>query len=164
MNYLRMTSLLASALLLSTLSLSAFAAGSIELKSIAEVEKNTTNKDGKKETKRIIAKKVPPDGIVIYTTSFKNVGNKPAGNIVINNPIAEHTEYVADSAIGDNTDITFSADAGKNFASPEKLTVTSADGKVRPALASDYTHIKWTYKGELAEGKTSEVSFKAKVK
>lgn len=159
-----MASLLALALLTSTLSLSALAAGSIELKSIAEVEKTITDKDGKKETKRVIAKKVPPDGVVIYTTTFKNVGLKPVGNIVINNPVAEHTEYLADSAMGENTDITFSTDAGKTFAAPEKLTVTTADGKARPALASDYTHIKWVYKGELAAGKTSEVSFKAKVK
>ena len=138
--------------------------GAIEFKSIAEVDTVMTDKAGNKETKRILAKKVAPGGVVIYTTSFKNVINKPVGNIVITNPIPANTEYLPDSATGTDTVITYSVDAGKSYNNPEKLTVKNAEGKVRPALASDYTDIKWLYKNELAPNKSSVVVFKAQVK
>jgi hypothetical protein len=72
--------------------------------------------------------------------------------------------YQGGSARGANTTITYSVDGGKQYATPDKLTVKTPDGKVRPALASDYTHIRWTYKGDLGVGKSGEVSFRAVIK
>lgn len=143
---------------------SAFAAPAVELLSKVEIDKVTINKDGTKETKRILAKKVAPDGEVIYTTTFKNIIDKPVGNIAITNAIPANTVYMADSAMGENTSITYSVDGGKTYNTPENLSVTGADGKVRPALASDYTHIRWAYKGDLLAGKTGSAVFRAKVK
>ena len=143
----------------------AFAAdGAVELKSVVEVDKVIVNKDGTKETKRMPAKKVAPDGEVIYTTTFKNVIDKPVGNIVINNGVPQYTRYVVGSATGANTDITFSVDGGKTYITEDKLTVTTKEGKTRPAVADDYTNIRWTYKAELCAGQSSTAVFKAVVK
>ncbi|MBC7697748.1 MAG: DUF11 domain-containing protein [Bacteroidia bacterium] len=153
-----------SVLLLNSLQLSAHAAGSVEFTNKAEVDVTVLSKDGKKETKRMPAKKVAPDGEVIYTTTFKNTIDKTISNIVITNPIPANMTYSGDSATGNNTEITYSVDGGKTYSPAEKLTVKGEDGKERPAQAGDFSHIRWVYKGDLATGKSSEVGFKAKVK
>lgn len=144
--------------------LSAHAEGSVLLSSTAEVDVVIKNKDGVKETKRVPAKKVVPDGEVIYTTTFKNVIAKPVGSIVINNPIPKNMRYTAGSAAGANTDITFSADGGKTFNTEDKVMITTDEGKTRPAGADDLTNIRWAYKGELAAGQAGVTVFKAVVK
>ncbi len=137
-------------------------AGSIELKNVAEIEVKTTDAKGKVTIKRTPADKAIPGTEVIYTTTFKNISDKPAGDIVINNPLPLHTTLVADSVFGTNTDITYSVD-GKNFATPEKIKVKGKDGKEVPATAADYTHIRWSLKGNLAAGKSGQVGFRAKI-
>ena len=151
-----------AALIAGSISFSAYAAG-VEFSNKAEVD-ITVMKDGKKEVKRIAAKKVAPDGEVIYTTTFKNTIDKPISNIMVTNPIPTNMLFTADSATGANTVITYSIDGGKTYDAPEKLTVAGKDGKQRPAQAADFTHIRWIYKGDLATGKSSDVGFKAKVK
>ncbi len=135
----------------------------VEVKSIAEQEITTVN-NGKKEIKRIPVGKAVPGDEIIYTNTFKNLIQKPAANIVITNPVPNDSIYKGGSASGDNTDITFSIDGGKQYAAPDKLIVKTKEGKTRPALPPDYTHIRWTYKGELGVGKTGEVSFRTVIK
>ena len=151
-----------AALLAGSISITAYAAG-VEFSNKAEVD-ITVMKDGKKEVKRVPAKKVAPDGEVIYTTTFKNTIDKPISNIMVTNPVPANMLYSADSANGANTVITYSIDGGKTYDAPEKLTVAGKDGKQRPAQAADFTHIRWIFKGDLATGKSSDVGFKAKVK
>ncbi|MEQ1813845.1 MAG: hypothetical protein ABL860_05265 [Candidatus Nitrotoga sp.] len=136
--------------------------GSIELKNIAEIEVKTTDAKGKVAIKRMPADKAIPGTEVIYTTTFKNIGDQPVGNIVINNPLPRHTTLVADSIFGTNTDITYAVD-GKNFAPPNKLTVKDQNGKDITATTKDYTHIRWSFKGDLEAGKSGQVGFRAKV-
>jgi uncharacterized repeat protein (TIGR01451 family) len=139
------------------------AAGTIELKNIVEVEIETKNAQGKIERKRAPVTLAIPGTEVIYTTTFKNTGNKPAGNIVINNPIPNNTTLVAGSTFGTNADISFSVD-DKTFTTPDKLKVKGKDGKEVTATTADYTAIRWTYKGELAAGKSAEAGFRTVIK
>jgi len=143
--------------------LPAHAQGKVELRNIAEVEKVIQTADGKTETQRVSAEKAPPGAEVIYTSAFRNNGAKPAGNIVIVNPIPANTTLVGGSAAGDNTEITFSADGGKAWAPADKVRVRGADGKERPAGLSEFTHVRWVYRGELASGKQGAVSFRVTV-
>ena len=136
----------------------------IKVTSIAQVEVEAIGKDGKKVLKRSAVAKAVPGTEVIYTTTFENLIKKPVGDIVIDNPIPNASEYKAGSAFGQNCDILFSVDGGKTFGHAEDLTVKNADGMMRPALAKDYTHIRWTYKGQLAAGKAGEVGFHAAIK
>lgn len=138
--------------------------GAIKVKSVAEIEVTVVGKDGKKEIKRISPDKAVPGTEVIFTNTFENVGGKTASDIVINNPIPADTEYKADSAFGKDTVIVFSADGGKKFGPAEELKIKDAEGKERTALPREYTHIRWTYKGQLAAGKSGEVGFRAAIK
>ncbi|MDH2917268.1 MAG: hypothetical protein PXX77_10395 [Gallionella sp.] len=150
--------------LLSGYSLAVQAADDIKVTSIAEIEIVTVGKDGKKTFKRTPPGKAIPGTEVIFTNIFENVGKKAASNIVIDNPIPENTFFKADSAMGKDTVITFSADGGKTLGLPEKIKLKGSDGKLRIAQPNEYTHIRWTYKGQLAPGKSSEVSFRAVIK
>ena len=139
------------------------ASGDVELRNVAEMEQEVKTPEGKVEKKRVPALKAIPGNEVIYTSTFRNNGKKPAANIAVANPIPSNTTYVGGSASGENTDIAFSADGGRTWAPADKLTVTGADGKKRPAAAADITHIRWTYRGELAPGKQGAVSFRVVV-
>lgn len=139
------------------------AAGDIEFRNVAEVEVDVKAADGKLHKRRAPAQKAVPGTEVIYTSTFRNIGKRPAGNIAVVNPIPANTTLVGGSAWGDNTEIAFSADGGKTWAPVDKVKVTGADGKPRPAGLSEFTHIRWTYRGELAPGRLGEVGFRVVV-
>jgi len=150
--------------LLGSFSAAAHAADAIKVSSIAQVETEVIGKDGKKILKRVPVAKAVPGTEVIYTTTFENLIKKPVGDITINNPIPNASEYKAGSAFGKDCDILFSVDGGKTKNNAEELTVKDADGKTRPAEAKEYTNIRWTYKKQLTSGKSGEVGFRATIK
>ena len=155
------SSILMSALLLANQAVSAVQeSGPIQLTSNAEVEVIRTDSNGKQSIKRELATEVVPGKDVIYTLTFENVSTNSGNDIVINNPIPEHTVYKTGSASGTDTRISFSVDGGQNFASPEQLTVTGTDGNTRTAKASEYTTIRWQYTKPLQPGKKSSVEFR----
>ena len=150
------------------LPLTAFAAapGSIELRSSAEVEIEVINEKGEKEIKRVGAEEaeVYPGDEVIFMTHYRNVGEKPADNVVITNPVPKHMIYVANSAEGKGSNIVFSIDGGEKYDKPSNLKIRTIDGKERAASPADYTHMRWIFKRDLKKGEKGSVSFKAKLK
>jgi len=137
--------------------------GSIELKAVAEQEKEVINDKGEKELTRVPAARVVPGDEVIYTINFTNMSEEPADNVVITNPVPEHMVYREGSASGSDTIITYCVDNGKTYDLPGKLTIVGADGKKRPAKGSEYTHIRWTLQKSLIPGKKGHVSFRAQL-
>lgn len=140
--------------------------GSIELTSTTEVEVVTKDAQGKEIVKRIEAAKanVTPGSVVIVTTTYRNISNVPVDNVTILNPVPPHTTYVDLSASGKDTRIEFSVDGGKTYDAPERLKVKDAEGKVRPALAKDYSDIRWTLGKQLKPGGSGSVTFRTRIK
>ncbi|HTE16378.1 MAG TPA: hypothetical protein VK642_15000 [Burkholderiales bacterium] len=138
-------------------------AQTVELVTKAEREIEVIEK-GVKVKKTGPPEKVVPGEEVTYTVAYTNKTGKPAEKIVITNPVPNHTRYRDGSAAGEGADITFSVDGGKNFAAPDRLTVAIKDksGKdiVRPAVAQDYTHIRWVLKQSVAPGQSGSVRFR----
>ncbi len=137
--------------------------GGIELKAVAEQEVEVINESGEKEVKRVPAAKVVPGDEVIYTIYYTNVGQDLAEKVVITNPVPEHMRYAGGSALGEGAVITFSVDDGKTYDVPKNLKVLDADGKERPAKASEYTHVRWTLQKLLSPGAKGHVGFRAKL-
>ncbi len=129
--------------------------GHIELKMVVEQEVTVANEYGEKTVERTGAKLVLPGDEVIYTITYRNIGEKEATDVVISNPIPEHMIYIAGTALGDGTDIIYSVD-GSHFGTADKLKVELPlpDGGERPATAQDYSHIRWILKMPVAPGKT----------
>lgn len=136
------------------------AQGTLEMKNTAELETVVKTADGKVEKRRSPAEKALPGATVVYTTTFRNIGPRPAGGVVIKNPVPANTTLVPAGAWGENTEISYSADGGKTWAAADKVRVTGADGKERPAGISEFTHVRWVLRGELPAGKQGEVGFR----
>jgi uncharacterized repeat protein (TIGR01451 family) len=100
--------------------------GSIELKSISELEVVTKSAEGKKTVKRVDTGKatVVPGDTVVFTTTYRNIGAKPAEKVVITNPVPGiPSMWRRARKAGDGHH--FSADGGKT-PSPDKLTAKDA--------------------------------------
>ena len=98
------------------------AQGCILLKSTAEVAKEVVDAKGVKSVQMVPAVKVAPGVEVTWTVSANNICKLPSEKVTINNAVPEHMTYVANSAMGPGSDITYSLD-GKTFGTPEQLTV-----------------------------------------
>lgn len=138
--------------------------GHIELKSIAEIELETTDDKGERVWVRSPAEKAFPGDEIIFTTTYTNISEERADNVAITNPIPEQITYRADSAEGQGAVVTFSVDGGRTFDRPENLRVTGEDGRERPARPSEYTHIRWLLQGALPPGREGTVSFRGIIK
>ena len=133
--------------------------GCIALKSTAEVEQDVVNEKGEKSKKLVPAGKVVPGVEVIWTVTANNVCKQPSEKVTINNPIPAHMSYVANSATGPGSDISYSLD-GKAFGAEGQLTV-SENGVTRKARADEYKHIRWEFKNSLPPGASAFARFRA---
>jgi uncharacterized repeat protein (TIGR01451 family) len=136
--------------------------GCIELKTIAEREQTVTAADGHQVKQLTAPGKVVPGDEIVWTTTARNLCDKSADKVVINQPVPEHMNFVADSALGGNAQITYSVD-GKEFTAATALTVRAADGKTRPARADEVRQLRWTLVSAIAPQDTALVRFRATV-
>jgi hypothetical protein len=72
-------------------------------------------------------------------------------------------EYLAGSAMGVGTEITYSTD-GSEYKPDAALMTRAVDGTTRAARANEYRDIRWTYKTAFAPGATAFTRYRAIVK
>jgi len=133
--------------------------GCIVLKSVAEQEKEVVNAKGEKTRQLVAVSKIVPGMEVVWTVTASNICKVPSEKVTINNPVPEHMSYVANSAFGAGSDITYSLD-GKTFAAPAELSVTE-NGARRQARADEYRHIRWVFRSPLQPGGSAVARFRA---
>jgi uncharacterized repeat protein (TIGR01451 family) len=138
--------------------------GQVVLKSTIHREIEVVNEDGEKEIQLVEAGNAIPGDELIFTVTYTNQGTEPAENVVLVNPVPEHTEYIGGSAGDGDATITFSVDDGSSYDLPENLTVTGEDGRPRTAQAQEYTHIRWVRTGPLSSGEGGKVVFRVRLK
>jgi uncharacterized repeat protein (TIGR01451 family) len=138
------------------------AQGHLLVKTVVQKQETVVDEDGQQKVELVDANTVVPGDEVVYTVTFQNISDEPAENVVITNPIAENLVYVDGSAFGPGSDIVFSVDGGKLFASASDLSV-SENGAVRPAEPSDFTHIRWQMQGDIPAGSQGVARFRAKL-
>ena len=102
-----------------------------------------------------------PGTEVIYTLTANNNCKVAAENIAINDPLPAEMTYVANSAVGPGSDISFSID-GKTFAKVADLKV-SENGATRAARPDEVRFIRWTF-ATLPPGAQALARFRAVVK
>ena len=96
---------------------------------------------------------------VARTTLFKQ-RHQPLAR----DPVPDHMRYIAKSAVGPGAEVSYSVDGGHSFGQAEDLKVPGVDGRLRPAVAADYTHIRWQLKNSLRANSVAFVRFRALVK
>ena len=142
------------------LSADAYAQQHLDVQTSVQKQVVIETEDGGTETQLLPADNVVPGDTVVYTITFENVGDEPADNVVITNPIADVLEYVPGSASNGSMRIEFSADGGQTFGLASELTIV-ADGVERPATTADYTHVRWVMQTELEAGGRGIATFAA---
>src|SRR5580698_9281174 len=80
---------------------------SLQVKVVAEVQIRTVEQ-GRTITKLIPADKVVPGDLVLYTLEVRNAAPRALDAPMVVEPIPAHMVYVANSAAGPGSDITFS--------------------------------------------------------
>jgi uncharacterized repeat protein (TIGR01451 family) len=122
--------------------------------------------DAGNKTRLVPATSASPGEVLEYVLSYKNDGDEAATNAVIEDPIPKGTTFLANTATGENAEITFSSDGGKTFAVPVKLTyeikLPSGGIERRVATPAEYTNVRWTVK-QIAPGASGQVSFRVRV-
>jgi uncharacterized repeat protein (TIGR01451 family) len=138
--------------------------GSLELRTVVEKVTEVVDEAGNVKTEIVPVETALPGDEVVYTVTFKNVGDQTADHILITNPIPPEMSYVEDSATGPGTDIRYSADGGQTYAKPEEIQVPDDAGGERTAAADEYTHIRWALNNPLDAGSQGFARFRAVVR
>ena len=136
----------------------------IRLEHKAEQWERVTDENGVEQTRLVEAARVMPGAAVLFTVTYTNTGDEPAEKVTITNPVPDHMVYVDASASSDNASVTFSVDGGESFAVAQDLLVADANGVQQPAIAKDYTHVRWMVDNDVASGASGAVQFTAVVK
>ena len=138
--------------------------GALELKTVVEKLVEVEDVSGSTRTELVSADIAVPGDKVVYTVTFTNVGDAPAENVLITNPIPQEMRYADGSAFGPGAEIEYSIDGGQNYADPQGLLVAEASGRERLASADDYTHIRWQLTDPLPPGAQGMARFRATVR
>jgi uncharacterized repeat protein (TIGR01451 family) len=122
--------------------------------------------NGQNVTRWVEAENIEPGEKLKYTVTYVNVGDEPATEIRIENPIPELTVYVDDTALGDGSSIVYSADGGENYNArgdvTYEVTVFGGGTDRRVASADRFTNIRWMIE-QVPPGNSGEVSFQVVV-
>jgi len=102
---------------------------------------------------------VVPGDVLVFTTRYRNGSGEGVSDFVIVNPVPPSVQLTAESA--GETEV--SVDGGSRWGALAALTVAEADGVLRPATASDVTHLRWTI-ARLGPGEAGMASFRAMVR
>lgn len=150
----------------------------VKIESTIKVERVQQNDSGATVTNLVNPNdvKVVPGDRLVFINAYRNSGRLPVTGFVVNNPIPA---AVAVSDVDDSWALV-SVDGGKNFGQLEKLQVaepvsspeaeqateevTAASAAMRPAQASDVTHIRWVFKQAIAPGASGELTFRGIVR
>lgn len=144
------------------------AAGAPRVEIAVQVEREIvrTDRAGKRIVEHTSVEVVNPGDVLRYTLKATNVGDGPALQARVEDPLPTGTELILDSLDHDRATASASIDGGKTWQSfPAQIERKSAGGKVEsvPASADLYTHLRWTLADPLGPGESRDVRFKVRI-
>lgn len=153
---------LTGTLLLALFSTPLVAAPEISLSVTAEKEVVVTEESGQKVTRRIETSDTSPGDVLFYTIRYRNGGDEPAHNVLLDNRIPKGTLYLDGSAWGEGAEILFSVDGGSTFARPEDLIAADQNNEAQPVEPVQYEAIRWRV-AEIPQGAEGSAGFSVTV-
>ena len=155
-----MKKLLVTAILFGMVTL---AQAGVSIYSASFQEQVKVNEKGEKVKEWVKASRVVPGTIIRYINTLNNNGKVSVSKLVVNNPVPQNMEYVANSAsCQDECSISYSVDGGKTFKEPMELFLGVGQNR-HLAKASEYTNIRWVVR-RLDAKMQSSVEYKARLK
>ena len=125
-----------------------------------------TLKGGKWIVEHVQAQKTQPEDTLLYFLTYRNEGDTLAKDVSIVDPIPEGTEYILDSAAGEEAEILYSINGGLSYQRPPIVySIKKEDGseEIKKASPDMYTHIKWLIKEPIPPKSSGRLRFKVKV-
>jgi uncharacterized repeat protein (TIGR01451 family) len=153
---LHILALLAALLLPGT----AFASQSVALSSEVFLEKAIPDGNGKTKIVLHAPKIVTPGDKLIFFLNYRNIGDAPAANFVVTNPMPGAVAYQGSN----DSAAQLSVDGGKVWGTLASLKVLEADGMWRAARMEDVTHVRWTMHAPIPAGGQGKLSFRGVVR
>ncbi|HUY84075.1 MAG TPA: hypothetical protein VMU86_05840 [Steroidobacteraceae bacterium] len=150
-------------LLFATLALAlarAVRAAPLDVTISADVERSVLI-DGRRRIRLVPADRVVAGDPVVYTLCVRNLGPTPAVGIVVTAPVPSRMRYIAGTAVGPGAKLSFSVDDGRHYGAPGLLQVRDASGRLRPAVAADYTDLRWQLEDPLQSGSVAYLRYTA---
>ncbi len=132
----------------------------LELNSDVFVERQVIRADGSKTVVLEKPNMVTPGDNLVFIVRYKNASGSSASNFVVTNPLPAAVSF---NGTSDGLEVV-SIDGGKSWGMLNALRVAMADGTLRPARASDVTHIKWNLNQTLTAGAEGKLIFRGIVK
>lgn len=123
-----------------------------DVKVVHEVVENGKARETLDEPTQVL-----PGDRLVFTTRYRNAGDKPVTDFVITNPLPAPVKLTKAGGFE------VSVDGGKSFGPLSALQATGADGKPRTAELGDVTHIRWRL-ASIAPGGTGAVTYFAEVR
>lgn len=138
----------------------AFAASPVELSSDVFIERQKQRADGTVAKVLEEPKMVTPGDNLVFVVKFKNTGAKAAEKFVVTNPLPK---AVAFNGTSDGMEMV-SIDGGKSWGFLSQLRIGDTQGRARPALMADVTHIRWNLNQSLPAGSEGKLIFRGIVR
>lgn len=151
-------------LTLATITLVAFpamAAGPLEVTSRVMVETKQRAPDGSTRVVTKPAHHVVPGDRVVFVLAYRNTGNQPLSNVVLDNPVPAALAYSAPAQGSAAPDV--STD-GKAFGELAALHVAGKNGAPRAATADDVKTVRWRLTQPIAPGSSGQFAFQAVIR
>lgn len=133
---------------------------SIQMSSVP-FEEVMTMTNGQKSVELKALEKAVPGMVVTYVNSIKNPTNQDASNLVVVNPVPEHTIYLMNNIETAGVVTEYSVD-GRVFNTSSKVFINDL-GVNRLAEAKEYTHIRYTI-AKLKANSEISINLKTKIK
>ncbi len=158
----RIYTIFGAVLMMASASLSAQEAPASPVRLEIEAQKVVTivDADGTRRTELAPMERILPGETIQYTIRYSNSGERPADNVVINNPVPDLMIYLFGSAEGEGTEIEFSVD-GQTFGLPDQLTALLPSGETRRAEPEEYRAVRWRLLEPIPPGGSGFVRYRA---
>ncbi len=112
----------------------------------------------KKGFKLVPIANAQPGDIIVYSIAAQNISNRSINKLVVNQKIRPGTTYILNSAtVVKGTNLTFSTDGGKSYTNQPLVNK-------KPAPASSYTNVRWSFTGAIAPQSQSKLSYEVQVR
>lgn len=105
--------------------------------------------------------RVGPGDTVVVRVTYRNAAAQPLGGVVIANPVPAGLAYRAAESGAQAPELSVD---GEHYGTLDTLRVALPGGGVRPAHASEVSHVRWRLAAPLPAGTGGQFAFRATVK
>jgi hypothetical protein len=138
----------------------ATATGPVALDNQVYVERVSRDASGKSRVALERADALAPGDRLVLVVNYRNLSPRAANRLVLTNPVPAAIRFDGTA----DPSALVSIDGGKSWGTLARLAVKEDTGRLRPARASDVTHVRWKLAKPLPAGGKGKLVYRAIVR